>query len=360
MKYKGDFKAELMLNQSDIDKINRFSKGLSDAEETQYIYSLFSENEENEEFKQYIRKEFNEYLKNHPDENYHLSYLLDRIHHTIHKNENKKKQTIIKRIYRGYSVAAAVLLIPILIVGSIFFISQNQNKQFLAESPVSSTIYAPLGSRISFFLPDGTKGWLNSGSSLEYQIPFKTNRHVSISGEAWFNVAHDAGHPFEVFAKGSTVKVLGTKFNVSAYNDDNEIEVVLEQGKVIFTTKGLKSEIEMKPSERLIFRNKKIIINKITDAYKYSAWKEGKLVFRGDPMTEVARRIGRWYNVNVVVKDKELKSYVFRGTFQDDSLEEVLRYISMTSPIGYRIIEQKQLADGTIQKRKVILFKKKI
>ncbi len=348
-----------MIQTFDIEKLQRFIKGVSNDEETQYIYSLFSDDEEKGEFKQHIRKEFNEYLNNHPEENHNLSYLLDRIHHTIHKNDNLKKQTVVKRIYRWYSVAAAVLLIPILIVGTIWFAEHNQQEPILTENPVTSTLFAPLGSRISFSLPDGTKGWLNSGSSLEYQLPFSNNRQVAVKGEAWFDVAHDANHPFEVAVENSKVKVLGTKFNLEAYPEEDHIEVVLEEGKVEFFTPGLLSGIEMKPNERLVFIDGAININ-VTEACKFTAWKEGKLVFRGDTMSEVARRIGRWYNVSVEVDDKELEKYVFRGTFQDDSLEEVLRYLSMTSPIRYRIIERKLLDDGTIQKRKVLLYKRNI
>ncbi|MCF6333803.1 MAG: DUF4974 domain-containing protein [Draconibacterium sp.] len=348
-----------MIQQSDIEKLQRFNKGVSNAEETQYIYSLFSNNEGKGEFKQYIRKEFNEYLKNNPDKNHNLSYLLDRIHHTIHNNENRKKQTVVKRIYRWYSVAAAVLLIPVLIVGTIWVTGQNQKEPILTENPVTSTLFAPLGSRISFSLPDGTKGWLNSGSSLEYQLPFSNNRQVAVKGEAWFDVAHDASHPFEVAVGKSKVKVLGTKFNLNAYPEEKYIEVVLEQGKVEFSTPGLSAGVEMKPNERLVLSEGTVNIN-VTDASKFTAWKEGKLVFRSDPMSEVVRRIGRWYNVDVELRDKELEGYVFRGTFQDDSLEEVLRYLCMTSPISYRIIDRKQLDDGTIQKRRVILYKKNI
>jgi transmembrane sensor len=346
-----------MIDQKDIEKLQRFSKGLSDAEEEKYIYSLFSENEEIKDFEQHIQNEFNEYLINNPDENHDLTYLLDRIHHIIHKNENQKKDTVVKRIYRWYSVAAAVLLIPMLIASGIWFAGQNKQEPILAESPVKSTLFAPLGSRISFSLPDGTKGWLNSGSSLEYSLPFNNNRQVAILGEAWFDVAHDANHPFEVTVDNSKVKVLGTKFNLNAYPEEKYVEVVLEEGKVEFSTPGIVSGIVMKPNERLVLNDGAININK-TDASKFAAWKEGKLMFRGDPMAEVARRIERWYNVDVVLVDKELEKDVIRGTFQDDSLEEVLRYLSLTSPMRYRIIDRKLLDDGTIQKKKVLLYKK--
>jgi len=346
-----------MIDKTDIAKLQRFSKGLTNNEEDKHIYSLFAKHKDDIEFKRYLQKEFNNYFESHPDENHNLSYLLDRIHHIIHKQELQKKDTVIKRIYKWYSVAAAVLLIPVIIIGTIWFNNQNQERPVVTEAPVKSTLFAPLGSRISFTLPDGTQGWLNSGSSLEYSLPFSNNRQIALSGEAWFDVAHDSDHAFEVAANNSKVKVLGTKFNLSAYPTEKYLEVVLEEGKVEFNTQGLEKGVEMKPNERLVLSDGSINIGE-TDASKYSGWKEGKLIFRGDSMDEVARRIGRWYNVNVEVRDEELKTYTFRGIFEDDSLEEVIHYISMTSPIRYRIIDRKQADDGTLQKKKILLYKK--
>ena len=347
-----------MISKIDKEKLERFSKGLLNAEEENYIYSLFSENEGNEEFKQYIQQKFSEHIKNSPAKNHNISYLLDRIHHIIHKSESQKKDKALKKIYRWYSAAAAVLLIPMLIAGGIWFAEQKP-QTIVAEAPVKSTLIAPLGARISFALPDGTNGWMNSGSSLEYQLPFNNNRQVAILGEVWFDVAHDTNHPFEVITGDSKVKVLGTKFNINAYPEEKYVEVVLEEGEVEFSTPGLLSDVDIRPNERLVFSNGKVHIN-ATDATKYAAWKEGKLVFRGDPMAEVARRIGRWYNVNVALVDEELKNYVIHGTFQDDSLDEVLRYLSMTSPIRYKTIDRKLLDDGTIQKKKVLLYNKEV
>jgi ferric-dicitrate binding protein FerR (iron transport regulator) len=243
-----------------------------------------------------------------------------------------------------------------LIAGIIWVTMQKTEESVVAEAPVISTLFAPLGSRVSFSLPDGTKGWLNSGSSLEYSLPFKQNRLITILGEAWFDIAHDANHPFEIVAGSSKVKVLGTKFNLDAYPMEDHIEIVLQEGKVEFSASALTSVVEMKPNERLVFTNGAVNIEK-TDASKYAAWVEGKLVFRSDPMIEVARRIERWYNVDVELVDKELEKYVIRGTFQDDSLEDVLRFLSMTSPIRYKILERKMLDDGTLQKQKIMLYK---
>ncbi len=346
-----------MIQKSDIEKLERYSKGIVTEEEKKCIYSLFSENEDRREFREYILLEWEDYLREHEDDNYNLSYLLDRIHHKIHFNENLKKRTVVRKIYRWYSIVAAVLLIPLLIASAILFVNTERKEKLVTENPVKSTLFAPLGARISFSLPDGTQGWLNSGSSLEYSTPFNNNRQVTILGEAWFDVTHDATHPFEIFTGNSKVKVLGTKFNLNAYPEEKYVEVVLEEGKVQFSTPGLSAGVEMKPDERLVFKDGAVNIG-TTDASKYSAWIEGKLVFRGDPMTEVTRQIERWYNVDVKLVDKELEKYVIRGTFQDDSLEEVLRYLCMTSPIRYRILDRKILDDGTLQKQKVLIYRK--
>jgi ferric-dicitrate binding protein FerR (iron transport regulator) len=134
---------------------------------------------------------------------------------------------------------------------------------------------------------------------------------------------------------------------------------VLEEGKVEFTLQEHSCVAELKPNERLMYNNDSVRIT-ITEPSKYSAWVEGKLMFRGDPMPEVARRIARWYNVEVELVDKDLDKDVIRGTFQDDSLEDVLYYISLTSPIRFRIIERKILDNGTYQKKKVLLYRKNI
>jgi transmembrane sensor len=114
----------------------------------------------------------------------------------------------------------------------------------------------------------------------------------------------------------------------------------------------------MLPSERLIFKDGSIT-KSISEPAKYNAWTEGKLVFRGDLMTEVARRIERWYNVKVILADPELEKYSFRATFEDEKLEDVLKLLSMTSPIRYEISPAKMQPDETYDKEKVTIYLKK-
>jgi ferric-dicitrate binding protein FerR (iron transport regulator) len=96
-------------------------------------------------------------------------------------------------------------------------------------------------------------------------------------------------------------------------------------------------------------------INKVNPE-KFTAWKDGRLMLIDDPMAVVVKKLERWYNVEVEIINKELESYVFRGTFQDDSLEDVCKYLTMTSPIGYHIEERKMLDDGTLLKTKVLFY----
>ena len=349
-----------MSNKLDFDVIKRYCEGNFDEKDTRYIYSLFSDYEGDADFQKHIKDEFFSYLKTESKEKNDLSHILDQIHHAISKNKDREKQTPLKFIYKWYSAAAAVLLLPIIIAGYIWFSSNNSKHIDIAavaaeEELITSTIHAPLGSRINFTLPDGTVGWLNSGSSLTYSIPFKNNRNVSVAGEVWFDVNKNEQYPFEVCTGTSKIEVTGTKFNVSAYPEEEYVEIILEEGSVIFSRPGSLSKVEMKPNERLLLKDGAIDIENDIDASKYTAWKEGKIIFRGDSMNEVARRIERWYNVEVVLVDEELDSHVIRGIFQDDSLEEVLHFLSMTSPITYQIIDRPVDEDASIQKKKVLI-----
>jgi ferric-dicitrate binding protein FerR (iron transport regulator) len=347
-----------MFKQSEKELIDRYIKGVTNPEEDQYIDSLFSDNEEIKEFEEFIRSDWERDLEISPSGNQDLSYLLDRIHHQVHIREKRRERGFTRRFYRWYSMAAAILLIPLLLAGGFWFFTRETGKESTLNEHLTATLYAPLGSRLKFDLPDGTQGWLNSESSLEYNLPFSQNRKVVLSGEGFFDVFPDERYPFEIAAGKAGIKVLGTKFNVSAYPSENYVEVVIEKGKVEFYCSELSSPVVMKPANRLVYNREKIVMS-VTDASKYSGWTEGKLIFRGDPMSEVARRIERWYNVKVEVADKELEGYVFRGTFQDDSLEEVLRLLSLTSPIRYRIIDRKMLDNNDFEKKKVLLYLKK-
>lgn len=353
------------MKENDRNLIEKYLKGLTNDEENQLVESIIITEEKASELKDLLENEWekteNQSLLNIEK----LENLLDRVHHLISQKEYEERKTVLRKVLNIYARVAAILIIPLIISGIIGYShlakQRIETAQIIKDEPpeiLKSTIIAPMGSRVSFTLPDSTTGMLNSGSRLTYSVPFKRNRNIDLEGEAWFDVKHDEQNPFVIGAGNSKVKVLGTSFNISAYPNDGYIEVVLCRGKIQFTDQNGASNTTLYPSERLVYQNGNIS-KTVTDPAKYSSWKEGKLVFRGDQMSEVGRRIERWYNVKVILEDKELEKYSFRGTFVDDSLEEVLNLLSMTSPITYRITPRRIQNDGTYEKEIVTINLKK-
>jgi transmembrane sensor len=344
------------LKKDDFLKIERYIKGESSESDREYIESLFINGENHSYFRNCLNEDWELILEEDSESLINLSHLLDRIHHIIRKNETSKRQKPLQKIVRLYMKAAAILLLPLLLTGSLICYYMFHKQLVLNDTKTTTMIYAPIGSRVSFNLPDGTVGMLNSDSRLSYSLPFKTTRQVKLVGEAWFEVNHDEEHPFEIMTGNSIIKVSGTKFNMSAYPTEDYVEVVLREGKIEFLDdKGNEKSLVL-PSERLVFRNGKIS-KSVVDPEKYIAWTEGKLVFRSDSMAEVARRIERWYNVKIDLADKELDRYSFRATFNDDPLDEVLRCLALTSPISYKITPRTILSDGTYRKEEIIIYK---
>jgi len=230
-----------------------------------------------------------------------------------------------------------------------------QNKQ--AVSPVSyAEIQCPLGARTKFYLPDGSTGFLNSGSRLKYPVLFTTERKVELSGEAFFDVVHNAEIPFHVNTKNLDIKVLGTTFNVIANEDEPTEEIILQNGKVDVSSPDGKQLAIMKPNEQITLDiQKQTFVKNEVEASQYTSWTEGKLVFRNENMQQVARRLSRWYNAEVIVDDRMLDDFTFHATLKDEPLDEVLKLLSITTPLSYEIEKRASNEDGLFPKRKVII-----
>ncbi len=341
-----------MLNLKEIDLIERYLSGNANGEESEIVEQMFADGKYNSALHSYLRNSWNITLSK-PAEEIDLTHLLYTVRQNVLKPQEHQKLSP----YALYSKVAAILLLPVVLALFYLMFSWKDESHIVLDLPSKATIEAPMGARVSFVLPDGTKGFLNSGSSLSYQLPFTSNRNIELQGEANFEVIANAENPFIVQIAGSAIKVLGTQFNLNAYPDAPYIEVILVEGSLEFIALTGSQPVEMHPGERLIFREKQIFIEN-TDVLKYTSWTQGKLIFRGDPMSEVVRRISRWFNVEVVIVDSELDQYFFRGTFEDDSLEEVMRLIQMTSPIRYRILPRSQNGDGSWNREQVIISKR--
>ncbi|MDX9881593.1 MAG: DUF4974 domain-containing protein [Prolixibacteraceae bacterium] len=251
-----------------------------------------------------------------------------------------------QRFIRVYVRVAAVLLIPLLIYSAYSMVDRVFNSP---DDFPWVEIVSPAGTRTHFDLPDGTKVSLNSNTRLKYKANFKKNRQIALEGEAWFNVYHDVSSPFTVQTDVLDVKVLGTKFSVVSIEEENSVEVILEEGKVQLTGKG-DSFSEILHPDQGFFYNKETRCGRIAgvDARYLTSWKDGVLVFRNEPLGEVTKKLGRWYNVKFNIVNPELEGFRYRATFGDEPLEEVLRLISLTVPVKYEIKERKQNEDGQL------------
>lgn len=348
-----------MLKKEEIEIIKRYIDGAANEDEATWVESLFSEGEDNISLYHYLENDWKMMVDDKTLSEIKFEHLLDKVHHKIWKTDRAKQRRPLQRFMRIYMKAAAILLLPLIIAGGLvytMFLEKPDN--ISANQVVNYSLFAPMGSRISFTLPDGTHGMLNSGSTLSYSLPFTNNRNLKLDGEGWFDVAHDENHPFSINTMNSRIKVLGTVFNVRSYPDDKYVEVVLQNGKVEFEDNINKEIVTIRPSERLVFQDGSISTS-VTDPSKYRAWTEGMLVFRDEPMDEVARRIERWYNVKVILADASLEKYSFHATFTDDKLEDVLYCLSMTSPITYKIRKQTLMPDGSYNKALVTIYMKK-
>ncbi len=346
------------METKDYTAIEKFMKDSYSRKDYLKVIRQFRSDEEFDKLKEFLEQTWNETDGSmFSEESYRK--LKSCLHGAIDKQRHlqNKEAYSRQRFITIFSRVAAILIIPLLICSVYFFIRW---KFYPAGQEVFAKIYCPPGTRAEFNLPDGSTGWLNSDSYLRYPVNFTVNRHVDMEGEAYFNVAKDRQHPFVVQADGLHVQALGTHFNIMAYPDWKRMEVTLEEGAVQITSDGSGLKKVLRPDQRMVLDLSSGRDSVITgDAGYFTSWKEGYLVFRNVPLEEVAVRLGKWYNSDIVIEDDALKNIPYRATFKDQSLERVLSLLKITAPISYELIEAKTNKNGAYEKQKVIIRYKK-
>lgn len=257
------------------------------------------------------------------------SGLLQRIKVSIFEQQINRAQPKMQLYSYGLKIAA-VLVIGLLITTVYFFRTAEEYKSSIQVQ----TITTPFGAKTSTVLPDGSLVWLNSGSTLSFPSGFVKNRPVTLTGEAYFEVAK-SNKPFIVITPYGEVEVQGTSFNVKAYSDDNSFEATLVKGKVLVRDKNNINGVTLWPGQQAVRKSNGLkVINVETTVF--TSWKEGKLIFRKDYLTEVARRLERWYNVKIELdNDKRLADIWYAGTIEMESFSEVLELLQVTAPITF-------------------------
>ena len=341
----------------DAKMLKRFFTGNYSRKDYLNIRSAFSDFECRLKLTQYLEKHWNDFLsEGMPPGN--VDHILDKIHHKIMIEEGNSRKISFLSVFQK---VAAILIFPLLLsFFAVFYFKTDddiQKQQKLSYNIIDyAEIQCPLGVRTEFQLPDGTKGFLNSGSKLRYPVDFSAGRNVMVSGEAYFDVTPGEQDPFVVHTSNLNIKVLGTQFNVIAYGDEQKEAVILNRGKVEIAMKdGTKLEV-LHPNSKLVLNTEKRTF-KTTEviASQYIGWIEGKLIFRNENMEQVAERLGRWYNIEIVIEDKELLEYTFHATFIDEPLEEILKYMAITTPYTYEILPRVSNHNDIYQKRIVLV-----
>lgn len=226
--------------------------------------------------------------------------------------------------------------------GEIIVNSDKRLTQKMEESKGEdeqlNQLVVPRGKRTSLTLSDGTKLWLNSGSRAIFPVLFgKVKREIFIEGEAYLEVAHDAAKPFFVVTNNFQVKVLGTKFNVTAYPDDPSSSVVLVEGSVQANVDSKK--ITMKPNQMMSYERETgtAKLNE-ADVLPYISWKDGWLYCEKETLETIAAKLSRYYNVKIEFKDTETKKMTLTGKLDlKTECSGIFNAISSTAPISFDI-----------------------
>lgn len=197
-------------------------------------------------------------------------------------------------------------------------------------------VIIPYGKRSDITLADGTHIWLNSGSQLSYPSKFKSgSREVYLSGEALFDVKANPNKPFYVITPDIKIKVLGTSFNVCSYKEDNTIQTVLLRGKISAGRNKLFGQtMDLIPGERLTFeKTHKILSKDKVDVRLYASWIDGYLIFDNTPITEIYKKLERFYNEKIIVEEG-LDQISFSGKLDlDGQIADVIDNISLASSV---------------------------
>jgi ferric-dicitrate binding protein FerR (iron transport regulator) len=206
---------------------------------------------------------------------------------------------------------------------------------------VYNTLTVPYGRQFSITLSDGTHVDLNAGTSIRFPVKFieGQNRKVFIEyGEAFFDVAKDAKHPFIVNNNTMDIRVLGTQFNVSAYPEDEHVSTVLVEGAVQLTEQSQEGKTLLKPGYKAIWTEsyKNFEVSE-ADIELHTGWRSGKIVLKSLPFTQMVKKLERHYNVKIESKDQNLNNEVITATFDEENIEQVLQLINEIHPIDYDV-----------------------
>jgi len=240
-----------------------------------------------------------------------------------------------KRIYNWAKVAAIIIFA---ILGTKLY---DRYQESVQPMPLQ-TIAVPAGQRVNLTLADGTRVWLNSRTSLVYPTDF--NRHkrvVQLKGEAYFEVTHNAHNPFIVQTNKGNVRVLGTKFNVEAYPDNDKFVTSLMEGSVNIKHNGI--TYVLAPHQKASLHNNRIVIDKITNYDQYR-WKEGLICFKKAYFADIMKEFEKYYGYKIIIRNPSVSAYRCSGKFRlSDGIDCALNVLQKDADFVFERDKEKQI-----------------
>ena len=235
------------------------------------------------------------------------------------------------KVFRSIGNAAVAALM--LVLGYFIY---SEKETYIKVSTVNGEV-------ASYILPDQTKVWLNTNSTLLYPESFKGGRrHVKLEGEAFFDVARDERHPFVVSARDCEIEVLGTQFEVSAYPDSPEFQATLVSGSVRFIdkTRHGRRSTDLFPGQRLSL-DLSTGVSKVSyvDTESLTSWRTGQINFNHVPLSDVLRIIGNNFGVRFVISGDKLLDETYTGSFFNQTLDEVLSTLEEVASLHFKPLE---------------------
>lgn len=267
-----------------------------------------------------------------PETGHRADEALDRLMNRIHAEQTPivPLRSDRSRKYRIWLAAASTVVV---------FLASGWMASALRPDPemlVRSNTWEKVN---SLTLADGTQLTLNRGAQLIYPERFTgRQREIFLSGEAYFEVAHDASHPFIVRAGDLKIKVLGTKFNVEAYPDSETITTTLIEGSVEVESQLSHRSMRMVPNQQLAYdtRSGEMQLSMLEESEETVRWTDNVWILHQTPFSEVCKRLERMFNVKIVILNDTLVDKSFTGEFRyGDSLESILEVIRITTPFDY-------------------------
>ena len=216
------------------------------------------------------------------------------------------------------------------------------DKVILENANQTATLSTPRKGQYKTTLPDGTRVWLNAESELKFPTQFTgTERLVELKGEGYFEVAHNAKKPFIVLSKGQRVKVLGTKFNINSYTNEQNTKTTLVNGSVELSNDKNTASIRLKPGQQGELNSSKFTTKQV-DTDIYIAWTANEFQFEGAPLVEVLRQLERWYDIDVDYSN--VPSISVNGTIsRQKKLSTVLYTLETITDLQFQLTKERRL-----------------